>query len=74
MKKIIMAFVVLCLVPVMAPAQEAQLPQDQEQIRLSFAPLVKKSAPAVVNIYAARRMRARSPFGDAPLPQDCNPH
>jgi len=66
-KQIIIFLVVLCLVPVMASAQQTQLPQNQEQIKLSFAPLVKKSAPAVVNIYAARRMRARSPFEGDPF-------
>jgi len=65
-KKFVVALIVLCLLPMVVRGQEMNMarlvPQTNEQIRLSFAPLVKKSAPAVVNIYAARRMRARSPF------------
>tara|TARA_R110002049_G_scaffold23781_3_gene84399 strand:+ start:681 stop:2099 length:1419 start_codon:yes stop_codon:yes gene_type:complete len=35
-----------------APAAAQQVPQSAAQIQLSFAPLVKQAAPAVVNIYA----------------------
>jgi len=69
-KKIIIILMALFLLPLQAWAQAAsqpQLPQTQEQIRLSFAPLVRKSAPAVVNIYTARRMRVRSPFEGDPF-------
>ncbi|WP_367198102.1 DegQ family serine endoprotease [Amorphus sp. 3PC139-8] len=44
------------------------MPTSQEQIQLSFAPIVKNAAPAVVNIYASRRVqRPRSPLLDDPL-------
>jgi len=73
-KKIVAALMLLCLLaPTMSTDVSAQtdearrLPQNQEQMRLSFAPLVKKAAPTVVNIYAARRMRARSPFEGDPF-------
>jgi len=42
-------------------------PQERGQIQLSFAPLVKKAAPAVVNIYAERRVETRSPFAGDPF-------
>ncbi|MET3590074.1 Do/DeqQ family serine protease [Bartonella silvatica] len=45
----------------------AQVPQTQKEITLSFAPLVKKTIPSVVNIYAARQIRARSPFEGDPF-------
>ena len=47
-------------------AETKALPDSGEQITLSFAPLVRKAAPAVVNIYAKRvvRTRARSLFDD----------
>ncbi|WP_019218800.1 DegQ family serine endoprotease [Bartonella florencae] len=45
----------------------AKIPQTQEEIALSFAPLVKKTIPSVVNIYAARQIRARSPFAGDPF-------
>jgi S1-C subfamily serine protease len=31
---------------------QVQVPQTQAQVTMSFAPLVKQAAPAVVNIYA----------------------
>jgi serine protease Do len=43
-----------------ASAAAQSLPQSREQIRLSYAPLVKLVAPAVVNIYAQRRVRQQS--------------
>ncbi|MCZ2158585.1 DegQ family serine endoprotease [Bartonella sp. 220] len=45
----------------------AQIPQTKEEITLSFSPLVKKTVPSVVNIYAARQIRARSPFEGDPF-------
>ena len=50
-------------------AAPRQTPQTREQIQLSFAPLVKRVAPAVVNIYAKRVVRSRpiSPFFDDPF-------
>ncbi|MFD0917872.1 DegQ family serine endoprotease [Pseudahrensia aquimaris] len=54
---------------VLASAQSTKLvPQSAEQIRFSYAPLVKKIAPAVVNVYAARQVRQRrSPFAGDPF-------
>lgn len=44
------------------------LPSSQEQIQLTFAPIVKKVAPAVVSISAARTVEQRySPFLDDPI-------
>ncbi|EJF86440.1 DegQ family serine endoprotease [Candidatus Bartonella washoeensis] len=45
----------------------AQIPETRKEISLSFAPLVKKTIPSVVNIYAARQIRARSPFDGDPF-------
>src|SRR5690606_24500317 len=61
---------VLLLSPMAAgQAGTKEIPQSEAQIELSFAPLVKKVAPAVVNIYAARIVEARpfSPFAGNPL-------
>ncbi|MGI9357509.1 MAG: DegQ family serine endoprotease [Rhizobiaceae bacterium] len=45
-----------------------QLPQDAGEVRLSFAPLVKRVSPSVVNVYAARLVRQRmSPFAGDPF-------
>ena len=56
---------VLCL-PLAVAAQE-RVPQSQSEISLSFAPLVREAAPAVVNIYARRVVQQRSPFADDPV-------
>lgn len=46
-----------------APAQtrsvESRVPESRAEIALSFAPLVREAAPAVVNIYARRVVEAR---------------
>ncbi|WP_425099980.1 trypsin-like peptidase domain-containing protein [Tropicibacter sp. S64] len=52
--------------PVSALADQV-VPQSQAQIQLSFAPLVRQAAPAVVNIYARRVVQERSPFAGDPF-------
>jgi Do/DeqQ family serine protease len=43
-------------------------PQNPNQVRLSFAPVVKKVTPAVVNVYASRVETApRNPLFDDPI-------
>jgi Do/DeqQ family serine protease len=43
-------------------------PQSPNQVRLSFAPVVKKVTPAVVNVYASRvETAARNPMFDDPI-------
>lgn len=50
---------------------ETEVPVSVPQMQLSFAPLVKKAAPAVVNIYAKllvkQQMRGLSPFANDPF-------
>jgi len=55
--------------PKILAATEPVTPVSREQIQLSFAPVVKKVSPAVVNIYAVRVVNAQpvSPFFDDPL-------
>ncbi len=43
-----------------APARE--VPQSFEQVQLSFAPVVRMAAPAVVNVYATRMEQVQDPF------------
>ncbi len=52
-----------------APAMaETQVPATGAQIALSFAPVVRAAAPAVVSIYARRVVATRpSPFADDPF-------
>ncbi|MFU0505643.1 DegQ family serine endoprotease [Pseudaminobacter sp. NGMCC 1.201702] len=54
--------------PLPPPApQGRRLPFGRAEIQLSFAPLVKETAPAVVNVYASQQVRARSPFAGDPF-------
>jgi Do/DeqQ family serine protease len=61
----------LALVLVASPAaaeEPRKIPQTKAEVNLSFAPLVKKAAPAVVNVYAQRVERqARNPIYDDPV-------
>jgi Do/DeqQ family serine protease len=45
-----------------AGAQERQVPTSSAQLELSFAPLVKRVAPAVVNVYATHVVENNNPF------------
>jgi serine protease Do len=47
-------------------ADPRYVPTDRQQMLLSFAPLVKRAAPAVVNVYAKtiQREQANDPFND----------
>ena len=44
------------------PAPTRRAPADAAQVKLSFAPVVKKAAPAVVNISSKRVVRQQDPF------------
>ncbi|MCW5700187.1 MAG: DegQ family serine endoprotease [Rhodospirillales bacterium] len=50
-------------------AEERQAPSSWQQIQLSFAPVVDRAAPAVVNIYSRRKVQTRgmSPLFDDPF-------
>lgn len=50
------------------PAQaERVAPQGQAQVQLSFAPVVREAAPAVVNVYSRRVIAQRTPFAGDPM-------
>jgi Do/DeqQ family serine protease len=59
--------------PINAHAQTANsetaktVPQSQMEMQLSFAPLVKQTAGAVVNVYAEKTVRRQSPFAGDPF-------
>ena len=52
-----------------AAAQQRVAPDNRRQIQFSYAPIVRKVAPAVVNIYTKRVVQERnvSPFFDDPV-------
>src|ERR1700687_5946391 len=49
-----------------AQAQERRVPNAAE-LRLSYAPVVQRVAPAVVNVYAAKTVQTRNPLFDDPI-------
>jgi len=48
-------------------AQERRLPASANEVRLSYAPVVQRVAPAVVNVYAAKTVTVRNPLLDDPI-------
>lgn len=72
MKTFLFAVLSFVLIPFAANAQaipfESQIPQSKAQMQLSFAPLVKQTAPAVVNVYSKKTVRSQaSPFAGDPF-------
>ena len=58
----------LLVLPGAAPAlAQARVVPSQQQLQLSYAPVVKRVAPAVVNVYAAKVVRSRNPLFDDPI-------
>ena len=60
--------VLLALAAQPAAAQDTRVvPSSPAQITLSYAPVVKRVAPAVVNVYAAKVVESRNPLLDDPI-------
>ncbi len=54
--------------PAVGLAQEQKtVPQSRQEMQLSFSPLVKQTAGAVVNVYAERVVQRRNPFAGDPF-------
>ena len=69
----VLLFAALALVVVMpgvTPADAQRVPDSRADISLSFSPVVRRTAPSVVNVYAKRIVQTqgrRSPFGSDPF-------
>ena len=63
----LIALLVSSLVVAPAVAQDRHVPQSQTQLRLSYAPIVQRVQPAVVNVYAAKMVQNRNPLLDDPV-------
>jgi len=61
------AFLALSALLQGASAQERRVPRSPDEIQLSFAPVVQRAAPAVVNVYAARVVENHNPFMNDPF-------
>lgn len=57
------------VLPIAAYTQQSPkaVPQSQAEMQMSFAPLVKQTHGAVVNVYAERLVERRSPFAGDPF-------
>ncbi|MBZ0122406.1 MAG: trypsin-like peptidase domain-containing protein, partial [Roseovarius sp.] len=65
-----LALILLLFMAGLPAAAEMQVPQSRADIRTGFVPVVRRAAPAVVNIYARRVVSVRSPFSNDPFFQD----
>jgi Do/DeqQ family serine protease len=61
------AFAGLLLVAAQDAVPAQTPPAGREAVRQSFAPVVKKAAPAVVNVYSRRVVQTNSPFLNDPF-------
>jgi len=63
--------IVIAMAPLAAAAQERiperRVPSSVNELRLSYAPVVRRAAPAVVNVYAAKMVAVRNPLLDDPI-------
>ena len=59
------ALVILFLHP--ALAQERRVPSSTAELRLSYAPIVQRVQPAVVNVYAAKMVQNKNPLLEDPI-------
>jgi Do/DeqQ family serine protease len=50
-----------------ARSQDRRIPASQAELRLSYAPIVQRVQPAVVNVYAAKVVQDRHPLLDDPI-------
>src|ERR1700678_2590572 len=64
--RILTALLVL-LVTDPAMAQDRRVPASASELRLSYAPIVQRVQPAVVNVYAAKTVQDRNPLLDDPI-------
>src|SRR5947209_16860244 len=58
------AILVMMALPGASPAQERRVPASAADVRLSYAPIVQRVTPAVVNVYAAKVIQNRNPLLD----------
>jgi Do/DeqQ family serine protease len=66
--RLISALLLVVAAAAPATAQDRRVPATPLELRMSYAPVVQKAAPSVVNVYAARTVATqRNPFMDDPF-------
>jgi len=61
------ALLVPALLATPSLAQDRRVPASAAELRLSYAPIVQRVQPAVVNVYAAKMVQNHNPFLDDPI-------
>ncbi len=66
---VVRIFTALLVLLAAAPAmsQDRRVPASSAELRLSYAPIVQRVQPAVVNVYAAKVVQDRNPLLDDPI-------
>src|SRR6201994_983371 len=62
-----MCAAILSASPHQATAQDRRVPVSSSELQLSYAPIVQRVQPAVVNVYAAKVVQNRNPLLDDPI-------
>ncbi|MCX7308347.1 MAG: DegQ family serine endoprotease [Afipia sp.] len=66
-RRAVSALAVFVVLATPALAQDRVVPSSPSQSRLSYAPIVQRVQPAVVNVYAAKVVQNRNPLMDDPM-------
>jgi Do/DeqQ family serine protease len=65
--RLLAAFLISALFAGDALAQDRRVPSSAAELRLSYAPIVQRVQPAVVNVYAAKVVQNHNPLLDDPI-------
>jgi Do/DeqQ family serine protease len=65
--RLMSAIALAAVLTVPVHAQDRRVPASTTELRLSYAPVVQKVTPSVVNVYAARVVENRNPFMEDPF-------
>ena len=67
LNRFIAATLISAVLAVPAFAQDRRAPNSAAELRLSYAPIVQRAQPAVVNVYAAKTVQNINPLLDDPI-------
>jgi Do/DeqQ family serine protease len=65
--RLLAALLISSFLATSALAQDRRVPSSAAELRLSYAPIVQRVQPAVVNVYAAKTVQDRNPLLDDPI-------
>ncbi len=65
--RLLAVFLIFAFAMTSAFAQDRRVPSSAAELRLSYAPIVQRVEPAVVNVYAAKVIQNHNPLLDDPI-------